>query len=294
MEFTGGWKGPYPDESAYSMAARMAMYVITSSHYLTGIRMFEKNRPLAQYLVKPLKRSDLIRWGLEENAENYKRYVLNHSSYPLYGTTLRKSRLNTLLSIMEGEELKDGREKYLTRALGCTWMRKKSLCYCPACAKEEIEKHGEPYWHRKHQLPGVEVCLKHRLKLIESEMTLRFINHRFVPLIYELAIHGFGPETRMEDSFYIELASDVDWLLEHGLDLGGRENLEMMMGYHIHQRTLDPDRIYSQAGYVYGKTIERYFDQSESFLKWMPSAQNMSYLYLIMLAWSMGFRIKEL
>ena len=67
MEFTGGWKGPYPDESAYSMAARMAMYVITSSHYLTGIRMFEKNRPLAQYLVKPLKRSDLIRWGLEEN-----------------------------------------------------------------------------------------------------------------------------------------------------------------------------------------------------------------------------------
>ena len=32
---------------------------------------------------------------------------------------------------------------------------------CPECIKEDIEKYGEPYIHRAHQLSGVCVCHKH-------------------------------------------------------------------------------------------------------------------------------------
>ena len=35
-------------------------------------------------------------------------------------------------------------------------------------AVADREKYGETYWHRKHQLPGVEICLEHRCRLENS------------------------------------------------------------------------------------------------------------------------------
>lgn len=37
---------------------------------------------------------------------------------------------------------------------------------CPMCISEEIDKFGFAYWHRSHQLDGVEVCHKHGSDLI--------------------------------------------------------------------------------------------------------------------------------
>src|SRR5690606_36729367 len=33
--------------------------------------------------------------------------------------------------------------------------------FCPSCDEENIQRYGELYWHRIHQLPGVYVCLRH-------------------------------------------------------------------------------------------------------------------------------------
>lgn len=38
---------------------------------------------------------------------------------------------------------------------------------CPICAQEQIEKYGEPYLDRSHHIPGVRICLKHRLPLVD-------------------------------------------------------------------------------------------------------------------------------
>ena len=46
--------------------------------------------------------------------------------------------------------------------------RKKYLRYCPQCVKEDRERHGETYWHRKHQIYGVDVCSVHGCRLEES------------------------------------------------------------------------------------------------------------------------------
>ncbi len=32
---------------------------------------------------------------------------------------------------------------------------------CPQCAREDLEQYGEPYLHRIHHLPGIDLCLKH-------------------------------------------------------------------------------------------------------------------------------------
>ena len=33
---------------------------------------------------------------------------------------------------------------------------------CPKCAEEDINTYGVPYWHRMHQIPGVNVCAIHQ------------------------------------------------------------------------------------------------------------------------------------
>ena len=38
--------------------------------------------------------------------------------------------------------------------------------YCSACIEDDIKNHGISYWRRKHHLPGVSHCAKHKIPLI--------------------------------------------------------------------------------------------------------------------------------
>ena len=49
---------------------------------------------------------------------------------------------------------------------------KRYLRYCPECAKEDRLKYGETYWHRLHQMMGVNVCTKHKCYLVDSEVVI--------------------------------------------------------------------------------------------------------------------------
>lgn len=46
------------------------------------------------------------------------------------------------------------------------------LRYCPMCAKEDREKYGETYWHRIHQIEGIQICRKHGCYLCESKISM--------------------------------------------------------------------------------------------------------------------------
>ncbi|MCJ8321363.1 MAG: TnsD family transposase [Colwellia sp.] len=35
------------------------------------------------------------------------------------------------------------------------------LKFCSQCTQEDIHNHGFPYWHIRHQIPGIEVCFNH-------------------------------------------------------------------------------------------------------------------------------------
>ena len=49
---------------------------------------------------------------------------------------------------------------------------KRYLRYCPICVKEDREVYGECYFHRMHQIVGVNICPEHRCYLIESPVTV--------------------------------------------------------------------------------------------------------------------------
>lgn len=39
------------------------------------------------------------------------------------------------------------------------------LAFCPFCAADQIDRNGFATWLRSHNLPGVDMCLKHRIRL---------------------------------------------------------------------------------------------------------------------------------
>jgi transposase-like protein len=54
---------------------------------------------------------------------------------------------------------------------------------CAQCVASDVKYHGEPYWHRAHQLPGVLVCPDHGTPLLVTEVSMRPRGrHEFVAL----------------------------------------------------------------------------------------------------------------
>ena len=89
--------------------------------------------------------------------------------------------------------------------------------FCPKCAKNDRQVQGECYWHRLHQIPGMEVCPVHEVWLEESTAPARALGgwHQFVTaeeatndaVPRPLSVYEPGRETMLQ------LANDAAWLL---------------------------------------------------------------------------------
>ena len=53
------------------------------------------------------------------------------------------------------------------------------LRYCPLCLQEDIEKYGEAYWHRAHQIWVMDKCHKHGCNLLDADMSLSKATYHF-------------------------------------------------------------------------------------------------------------------
>jgi len=89
--------------------------------------------------------------------------IRNHTSYPYHSV----SHVDDLYWQME-EAIRSGIPKSGIERTVRRMMSKSKyvsagqyLRYCLACAREDFRKHGEAYWHRIPQLPGVVYCPKH-------------------------------------------------------------------------------------------------------------------------------------
>jgi hypothetical protein len=48
-----------------------------------------------------------------------------------------------------------------------------SIKYCPICAERDVKQYGVSYWHRVHQIPGIEACPYHQVILIHQTLPHR-------------------------------------------------------------------------------------------------------------------------
>jgi hypothetical protein len=153
------------------------------------------------------------------------RLLNDHTNYPLYALFMdagEKHFLRDFLAQSASQAAYDPRvsrnKRFLTNHLKLPAPHPKFLRYCHDCLESDHYHFGESYWHRLHQVPGVEVCPSHSAFLLESNVP--YPQHRLpllrVPRVFEqsIQVRRTEPENRWH-SFLIALAREVKWALEN-------------------------------------------------------------------------------
>jgi len=166
---------PYPDELLYSQLARY----YTKSGYMAYTYAAEEL--YVSKIVRPdmefvnVFTPDALRMITRDiSMENV---VMNHTMFPYYGRFLpleRRQRAFQALVSMQGNyhnllpiPTKKGNSD-------------RCLRYCPMCAEHDREEYGETYWHRTHQMIGLNVCPEHGCYLMNSSV---IISGRMPPML---------------------------------------------------------------------------------------------------------------
>ena len=163
----GYFPEPYPDELVYSLLARYCAKSGYLGYVCAAKEIFQNtwNLPNIEFLneYKPE-----VYQRLEKNT-GMRHIVMEHTMFPVYGRFLpqerRRAAYNALLL---------GKGNYHNLLPQNKWKKNdRYLRYCPVCIKADREKYGETYWHRMHQIYGMNICPKHLCMLYESNVPIK-------------------------------------------------------------------------------------------------------------------------
>lgn len=151
----------YPDELLYSQLARYHTRSGNLAYIFTAEQLFQIKtvRPDVEFLnaYTPEVLSILT------STMSLKDIVMNHTMFPYYGRFLRSERRMEAFDSLVNMRTDYRRLLPIPKNKTVRYLR-----YCPACVQNDREQYGETYWHRVHQMVGVDVCPFHHCRLIDS------------------------------------------------------------------------------------------------------------------------------
>ncbi len=210
----GVFPDPHPDEIFYSICARLCQHVGYLSHRVAMRDLFGRETTTAS-IVLPSHLDDFVSRLPPESAYTSDYLIAEHTLLPLYSPFLPVERLSRLQQDMRG---RNGPALHMRSGIMASsvpvpeWLR-----YCPQCVLDDRKKFGECYWHRVHQVPGVETCPFHEILLHRSDIRARHKKTRHEYISAEHAISNLGHNQLDAQSPYhqilLNIARDVYWLL---------------------------------------------------------------------------------
>lgn len=189
---------PYEDELLYSYISRCFYKsgFISYRHFNQLIYEKPEIRPDIEFINKFSK--DFHKKICEiKNIENI---IMDMTMFPYYARYLpqiQKNKAFVALKEMNGN---------FNDLLSKPRYRNQVLKYCPLCTKEDKEKLGETYWHRVHQIPGMEVCPYHGCYLSKTSIPIdKDKRITFKALEYEIKNKEiiYGKDLEKEYSIYL-------------------------------------------------------------------------------------------
>ncbi len=160
---------PFPDEILYSVWARYRDRVQYSDEAKVTEELF--GGTVGVIVDLPCYLKYLVEHLPPGNSYTVDWLVDHHTLFPFYGPFLPQERYDRLR-----EQMISGPGSALHTRAGISRLSIPSpivLRYCPICVKRDREQHGEAYWHRLHQVPGVEICPEHMTILENSAVYTR-------------------------------------------------------------------------------------------------------------------------
>jgi Tn7-like transposition protein D/TniQ len=213
----GFFPTPYPDELLYSIIARYHIRSGNISPKITLQELFGSTTTIAtpdlpsslNYLSKQLQHlfpnsvTDLI-----------DRYTL----YPFYRPFLPPQRDRLIQKSMRASI----GQNIHTRAgiMASAIATPRYFRFCPQCNIEDLDRYGEIYWHRLHQITGVFICPEHSTLLQNSTISFQGLNrHEYYAASGDNCVvvepcDTYSDRTKQQLQ---TLATDIWWLLNRNL-----------------------------------------------------------------------------
>jgi Tn7-like transposition protein D/TniQ len=209
----GTFPDPYPDELLYSVFARFSARVRYPAEQSVLKDLFGTIHVAAS--VHFPGHLEYLTAALPAATGYTSDYLIdNHTCLPFFEPFLTKGRVRQVREQM----YKTGHSIYvLLGIVGSHIPQPRWLRLCPQCIVEDRQHYGECYWHRVHQVPGVEVCPIHQDAL--SPSPIRACNSLARPLfvsaehtVRSLTLHPFEAAPAHHQHL-LPIAQDIQWLL---------------------------------------------------------------------------------
>jgi hypothetical protein len=170
----------YPDELLYSMLGRLRCHSGILSPKLLLDDVFNSCNVRARVFLQA-KLGQLAANIPPSRGLTAQRLALETTLLP-YVTSYQPQEVRDWALAAQTGENGDADAVHLRLGLVASNVRSPSaLRYCPTCRAEMLERHGELYWRRDHQLPGVLVCPIHGTPLAESRVVIAHSGqHEFI------------------------------------------------------------------------------------------------------------------
>ncbi|MGK7930875.1 MAG: TniQ family protein [Microcystaceae cyanobacterium] len=168
----------YPDELVYSWLSRYQTRVGDVNFSQIQRNCFGKATRKQYYLGLPTNLLTLLGRLPDGFQIEVNQLLMEHTLFPYYRTFLTYREIKQLQELMEGTKGKS--LAVVARIPESQLYNPKYLKFCPQCVAEDIKQYGETYWHRLHQVPGMGVCLTHRVRLQESSVLVANLGKAFV------------------------------------------------------------------------------------------------------------------
>jgi hypothetical protein len=210
----GFFPDPYPDELLYSICARYSDRMQYHNKEHTNQELFG-SRGTITGVDLPSHLSYLLSVLPSGHCYTVDRLIDAHTLLPFYSPFLPLERVNRIR-----EDMETGNSSALHKCSGITpssirspnWFR-----FCPLCTQEDEKQFGEKYWHRLHQITGVEVCPIHNIFLDNSNAPARNRRYSRKHLSAEQTIQVTVPRSldlsNHSHQVLLKIARDVAWLL---------------------------------------------------------------------------------
>ena len=200
----------YPDELIYSWFCRYYVHsgYPTNRMALEDILYNRHNNPSKEFLGHLNPEMEQV----IKNMYQIDELILEHTMFPQYARFIGLSKKKDALYKL-GHSYCDAHQLFsiLPRNEG-----DKFLKYCPLCVEHDRRQYGEAYWHRNHQIRNMDLCIKHRCKLINSKITA-MSSQTFILNPAETAIEE-EEAVYVENSLKLEFEAYMEQIFEAPMD----------------------------------------------------------------------------
>lgn len=207
---------PYPDELLYSLCARYAERVRFPSEKAVIHELFGEEAAVA-IVDLPSNLGRLVSSLPKDQLYTIESLVNKHTLFPFFAPFLDPTQAQQVMADMEATK---GPTIHSRSGIMASKVQPPTrFKFCPLCAEHDKKEFGEYYWHRLHQIPGVEVCFEHNVRLVNSRVRIQNpqLRYRFVSAEegIRLSKSDACKLKTVHHEIFIKIAQDAAWLLNH-------------------------------------------------------------------------------